>query len=734
MTDAFAVERVHLKSVTDKIEQMQAQAEEEAGKAFDELSYARKADPDSLDAREALYDMSLGFLKRLRLSRPKPYFTRLDFAERGQSASSYYIGKYGVIDPSSLESVVVDWRAPIANLYYSGQLGHVSYQAPDGKIEGELTLKRQFDIADGNLLHIFDENIASQDAFLLRALNQMSGERLKDIVSTIQSEQNLVIRQPLKDDLIVQGAAGSGKTTIALHRIAYLLYAYSDRLRPERMLIIAPNPLFLDYISAVLPDLGVENAVQSTFEKFFLDFLGLKLRINDRREQLDRLMKKGRQAAEELNTISRIKGSRAFYEAFDAYLGVYERSLAPQKDLYFGPALLWKKEDAARFLLTDEAPFSFQRRVAQFSIQLKKRTMAAANDIVKWFKRESEKRAEKLRQSYAGSEELNAKLTKLYENRDARIKETLAQAESYAGGVVKSLPSLKPMEVYLAFLKKLSAQNEDPALQHAAQYSLGSIKTGRVDPEDIPPLVIAALRCEDRPKQVFRHIVIDEAQDLSPMQILTFKKCIPEASFTLVGDLMQGIGAVKGISDWSELIDNILNEGCKLTRLTTSYRSTRQIMAEAFKAARAFQDGDKIRVIRDGEACEYLRAADERKRISVIRSLLSQAKDRPHATVAVIEKDSKRAQTLFGELNDIEGIRLLIASSDKFDGSLFVCSASDAKGLEFDEVIIADASSSLYEDRQDDARLLYVALTRALHRLKLVYTGELTRLLAENEI
>ena len=256
---AYSEEIAHLNQTLSVVSAEQILADEELAGAQAELSHARAYDPDKLPVREMLYAKALSQVKTLKLSAKKPYFTRIDFTEDGGQSETFYIGKYGVTETKTLKSVVVDWRAPLANLYYSGQLGRVDYTAPDGKVEGELTLKRQFDISDGVLHSIFDTDIVSQDAYLQSALNAMTGDRLKEIVTTIQAEQNYVIRHPLKRSLVVAGAAGSGKTTIALHRIAYLLYAFSRQLRPENMLILAPNPLFLNYIAGVLPDLGVEN-------------------------------------------------------------------------------------------------------------------------------------------------------------------------------------------------------------------------------------------------------------------------------------------------------------------------------------------------------------------------------------------------------------------------------------------------------------------------------------------
>ena len=241
---AYREEKEHLNRTLKAVDAELTLAETEKQSAEAELKYARAFDPDKLPIREILFVKAVQTEKNMVLAHRKPYFTRINFTEHGKGERVYYIGKYGVMDSSSLESVVIDWRAPLANLYYSGQLGHVEYTAPDGAVSGELTLKRQFDILDGEILSIFDTDIVSQDAYLQSALNAMNGERLKEIVTTIQAEQNYVIRYPLRQSLVVQGVAGSGKTTIALHRIAYLLYAFRDQLRPENMLILAPNPLF----------------------------------------------------------------------------------------------------------------------------------------------------------------------------------------------------------------------------------------------------------------------------------------------------------------------------------------------------------------------------------------------------------------------------------------------------------------------------------------------------------
>jgi DNA helicase-2/ATP-dependent DNA helicase PcrA len=221
-------------------------------------------------------------LRNLETARSKPYFSRIDFKEEGkQEPEKIYIGKMCLMRDEDHEMIIVDWRAPIANLYYEERLGESSYNCPDGNIKGELSLKRQFSIDKGKLNEIFDIDITTNDEFLQGYLGASADNRLKDIVSTIQWEQNQVIRADMWKPLIVQGAAGSGKTTIALHRIAYLIYTYEKSFEPENFMIIAPSRLFLNYISEVLPELGVERVKQATFEDFAMELIGQKFKLTD---------------------------------------------------------------------------------------------------------------------------------------------------------------------------------------------------------------------------------------------------------------------------------------------------------------------------------------------------------------------------------------------------------------------------------------------------------------------
>jgi DNA helicase-2/ATP-dependent DNA helicase PcrA len=287
-------------------------------------------------------------LRNLLVARSKPYFARIDFMEKDSNKKeSLYIGKMSLMRDEDQEVIIVDWRAPIANLYYEGRIGEADYWCPGGNIKGELTLKRQFAINEGVLQEIFDIDITTNDEFLQTYLGANSDNRLKEIVSTIQVEQNKIIRADMWKPLIVQGAAGSGKTTIALHRIAYLVYTFEKSFEPENFMIIAPNKLFLNYISEVLPELGVERVKQTTFEEFAMELIGKKFKLKDPFEKLTKFVNHNVTMEEiEANNIlkncSQFKASMLFREVMDEYVKYIENSFVPKEHFKIANTLVFK--------------------------------------------------------------------------------------------------------------------------------------------------------------------------------------------------------------------------------------------------------------------------------------------------------------------------------------------------------------------------------------------------------
>ncbi len=709
-------ERAHLSETLAAIRMERVHADEELVRADLALAEARKSLPDALPVREMLYAKAEETIRRLKLASGRPYFTRIDFTE-ADGAHTYYIGRWGVMQSETLQVVVTDWRAPVANLYYSGQIGPMKYVAPDGVIEGELTLKRQFGIEQGELTSIFDVDLATADALLQKVLAERTSERLRDIVTTIQSEQNLVIRHPLTKSLVVQGAPGSGKTTVALHRIAYLLYAY-PQLAPDQMVILAPSPLFLNFIAGVLPDLGVERVKQTTFEGFLRSLMDLPKELPFDGEPPEQ---KARDAL--------AKGAPENEARLDRWLSGYEQSFA-DRDISFGPAKLFRREELRQFLLVDEAPFPMARRLKEFEKQLSARVKRAARSIEKYLTDEATRRAEKLRAVHDDPVSLREKLGILFQSLDARVAEVKNEVKPFLKREMAAFPPVDPSQVYRAYLEDQAA-SDDPALRDASVRALTRLQEKKaVARDDLAALGMIALKMTEVRKPDARHLVIDEAQDFSALEFSLLHRLAPGATVTAVGDLMQSIGA-GGITSWDQPVP--LQKAVR-RELTVSYRSTVEIMKLAevvFSHFPAPGIAPPKTVLRHGDEPLLEAYSGRAGQAKAIERITRQWQAQGMATVAVIGRDEQALRALQKALPGDIGAKLLSADDPEALSGAMLAPASAVKGLEFDAVILADADASAYPFTPRAARLLYVCLTRALHRLAILYDGDLTKLLAQ---
>ncbi|MGI5900158.1 MAG: HelD family protein [Christensenellales bacterium] len=649
--------------------------------------------------------------RSLHLAKLQPYFTRIDFEPRdkdGDIGGTYYIGKYGVVDSASMESVVVDWRAPIANLYYSGQIGSTHYVTPDGKIEGDLTLKRQFNIESGVLKSYYDADVVSQDKLLGEVLGSVSQGKLKEVVTTIQAEQNAVIRHPMNKSLIVQGVAGSGKTTIALHRIAYLLYAYQKTLLPRCLMILAPNPLFLDYISSVLPDLGVQDVHQLTFKTLcekLMDEDGLPKIAPD-----DRLVR-ALSSAEDAESIAKAceeKGSVEYLTRIDAFLDEIEEEICPKEDIAFGPVMVYSREQLRQMILVDMKPQPVNARIQALIRHSKGRIKEAAKKVEEMLIDDSVRRADHIRARLEDGPQRRQRLQKLYSSRDERIAEAKKEAPKFARALAKRWKPLSAKELYARFL--------------------GVEKLKTITEDDLPAIIWIQRRINGLKKDMrLMHIIIDEAQDYSAAQLHLLSAVFNRPGYTLVGDMGQNIHFYRNISGW-EVALSVVPEA-QVKSLVTSYRTTIEIMQEANKVAARHPYPGQVAakpVLRSGEAPLYLHAKSEKERVRLIGSQVKRMREELHYnSVCIIESSPARAKALSKLL---EGVSLLDHLSSSYSSGAYVASIDQIKGLEFDAVIIADAGEGQYPDLPQHARLLYVAMTRPLHRLSIVYTGKLSPL------
>ena len=652
-------------------------------------------------------------LRQLSMASGQAYFARLDFTPSGQKPETWYLGRWGVLDPVTLTPVVVDWRSPAANLYYSGQIGRMDYEAPDGRVEGELTLKRMLTVKQRELISLFDSGIVSQEAYLQGVLGSVSTDRLREIVTTIQAEQNIVIRHPLAEHLLVQGTAGSGKTTIALHRIAYLLYTFRNSLKPENMMILAPNPLFLSYISQVLPDLGVERVVQTTFEGWCREGMGRRMPKILRESRLEKNLSLTGAEREKTGRILRMKGSLATMKKLEAWLEHLQETVLPPNGMKMAGVVLLDRPEMERIFLKDLRYFPLEQRISELRKIVRKRVQGAVSLLKDQYTANAEQIAGRIRSGMREGAQRQQKLRELYETRDRRYREIDARAEAYLNGYREkfTLPDLAGL--YRAFLEECAPEliTEDDSLRQ----------------EDLPMLVMICRAVFGLKTKPMKHIVIDECQDFSPFQVELLKKVNPAATFSLVGDLYQGIRADEGIRSWDEWKGPVFDHRADLKQLTVSYRNTVEIMdlAQAV-AARWPIDGicETKPVLRHGEKPRIVRAQNEKERLALIRDQVRAWQAEGYHSIALIEKTAEQAGALFRRIGAELGARLLSETDAEYRGGVMILPASIAKGMEFDCVGVCDASAESFPDDEFLCRVLYVMMTRPLHRLCVWHKGD----------
>ena len=716
----------HLLETCDAVDREIREVEALTGaKAGECMDVQMEEDPDQQEeVTVQLFRIKLDRLRQLHLASGQAYFARLDFIPAGEKQEIWYLGRWGVLDPVTLDPIVVDWRSPVANLYYSGQIGPMDYEAPDGCVRGELTLKRMLTVRNRQLISLFDTGIVSQEAYLQEVLGSISTDRLRDIVSTIQAEQNIVIRHPLSVHLMVQGAAGSGKTTIALHRIAYLLYTFRSALKPENMMILAPNPLFLSYISQVLPDLGVERVVQTTFEGWCRLGMGSrlpKLRGADRFEANLSLPPEERRRS---GRVLRLKGSLELMEKLEAWLSALQEKILPPAGLRMAGVWLMERPELETVFLRDLRVFPLESRVAELKKIVRKRVKSAVSLLKDRYSAMTEQHVNRILSALPESPARQRKIRELYLLRDQRYAEVDARAEEYMNRYREkfSLPDLTGL--YRAFLQEC----------YPAEAETMFPPDGAVRREDLPALAMICRAVYGLKTRPMKHIVIDECQDFSPFMVALLKQANPAATFTLVGDLYQGIHADEGIRGWEEWEGPVFSGRAKLAHLTVSYRNTVEIMnlAQIVAAKYPIPSVRESRpVLRHGEPPRILPAAGEKERLSLLRDqVLSWQREGFHS-IALIEKTADQARKLFRAIGPELNARLLSESDSDYRGGVMILPASIVKGMEFDCVAVCDASRENFPSDEFLCRVLYVMLTRPLHRLTVVHKGALSPLLED---
>lgn len=441
------IDKEEIKKVSDTIEIVKSNIEEY------EILYSNllKGNADE----QYIQNMSKEYsnkLKNLNKAILVPYFARIDFKEDKKSnVQKIYIGKTGVFD-KDYEVVVTDWRAPIASIYYDGQLGKVEYECPDGIIEGNLSKKRVYTIENSELKDYQDIDITTNDEFLQECLNENSEARLKNIISTIQSEQNKIIRAEMSKPLIVQGVAGSGKTTVALHRIAYLVYTYEKNFNPDEFLIIAPNKFFLDYISNVLPDLGVDYVRQQTFEEFMLENIEGNFEVNPVNIELSNIVnKKG--DIDLIKDSAIFKSSLEFKNVVDEFIRDYINNNLPNEDFKVADIIVFSKEEIKDMFMENYKNNSVNDSKKKLSEILQKKLSNISDELIDKLTNARKNKIEKIDKNLH-EEEFNKIRLSIFKETEYEIQQLFKGGKKLIQDYLKSFKIEKALALYKKLMNK----------------------------------------------------------------------------------------------------------------------------------------------------------------------------------------------------------------------------------------------------------------------------------------
>lgn len=683
----------------------------------------------------------LGKLEKVEKS---PYFGRINFKEKYKEEEEIiYIGKFGLYDSKQGEMLVLDWRAPMSNIYYSGMDEEVSYRTPNGVVEGEMGLKRRYVLNEGHLVEIHDEkslqenlreSIAGEDGFLIESLNKSTSGRLTEIVATIQDQQNKIIRSEGFLPLIVQGVAGSGKTTIALHRMAYLIYNRQNDLEAKYM-VVAPNRLFLNYIEEILPDLGVENVFQTTFEDWAISQLGKDLKLVNDGDKLNTLITEIKEKARIIALAAKLRGSILFKKIIDLQVSRLERSLISNNPITFEGITLISYKEIQEVFLVSNLHLPLQKRVAQLGEYIKNRLKDKQEFIARSIDEFYHKKINQLKANANDVEAIRPKIIELYDERDRKIKEIKKWIPSFVKHYIKQIqiPTIKSF--YLGIFEEedrlsslLAKQIPIEDLQQVVALLRSYYEQDKIETEDLGPLVYAQIKLYGlKDEGRYTHIVVDEAQDLDEMKLTVLREISVNDAFTLVGDLSQGIYDYKGITSWERMMQRVF-EGKKYNyyEMTTSYRSTIEIIDlanEVISWCPSFKPLRAEAVLRHGEKPQLIHCQDEEHRMNHIIQDIKTLKEDGKASICVLVKHKEEAYKAYESLKEVGlDVERVCDEGDAYNGGVVVMPGYLSKGLEFDAVLIYDVSKQTLSSL--DVKMLYVMITRALHCLKLYSIGE----------
>ncbi|MDO5353810.1 MAG: AAA family ATPase [Clostridium perfringens] len=621
-------------------------------------------------------------LKELTILKESPYFGRVTFNDlEFDQKDTLYVGRFGVTPEGSYEPVIVDWRAPVASLFYHGSLGEASYTSPDGPIKCDIEGRRQIIVKKGELKGVFDSAIDVKDDILQMVLSNNSSDKLKDVIMTIQQEQDEIIRKERTSNIVVNGVAGSGKTTIALHRVAYLLYNYRKELE-DKVLILGPNGIFMEYISQVLPSLGEVGVKQETFASFALKEMDSELYIMSFDKYLEKILSEDKEFIED----AKYKNSYEIIKDLDNLVKEMDKDYFHVEDVkYFGDLVISKEEIEEMFNKHYEYMPLFRRSEKIKRIILSK--IKDKRDEKVWeLNEELRKEKEKLT-----PEELLIEENNLEFRRKLRIREIVKEVMDSRAKLDSWISREDVLDIY------------DRFNGNKKEYTIN----------DLAPILYLAIKLEGKKAtKDYRHVVIDEAQDYSPLQFKVVRELTGTKYFTVVGDVNQRLIKYSDLAPMMELGKIFDDVNPDIYNLNKSYRSTYEIMEYANK----YLDEDRIiPIVRHGKPVEEIEFHNNEELSESIIESLKEFSNEGLESIAIITRDKEELERVYNLISNKVHLVKFDNEDVLYKGGNVIIPSYFAKGLEFDGVIIVDNGSS--KDENEDL-IKYIMSTRALHRLK----------------
>lgn len=665
------------------------------------------------------YDYEASSAKILKYEKMKnsPYFARIDFEEDGFEAERIYIGLGNLTDEKTRQTYICDWRAPISSIFYRYGLGRASYTAPFGTISGNVLLKRQYEIKNGMLQYYFDSSLTIMDDMLKQALSLNSSAKMKSIVETIQQEQDIIIRDIENDVLIVQGVAGSGKTSVALHRIAFLMYhGLTVNLNKSNIVIIAPSNLFSQYIENVLPELGEKNVQTITYEDMYQSMFQ-KSGIESRNALLETIITESNASRKEMmKTATEFMMSRNFITILDRYLKYYEYRMIEFIDVFYNGECI-----ANRHLLKEELLHS-----NEVAIPLAKRLENIENRIMQKIQLRRKERLDKIEKFLTNYPEHIYEIKPLA--RLLLLKEFKAlkkQINKFTQIDIRKLYRRLKTDKNL-FYRMADGLTLPSNMDQLFEYFCSEVDKSVDNYADGMVLLCIKLKISGcNSFKDIKQVVVDEAQDYYPLQYEILRNTFPDAKYTVMGDINQSIEKNTNLNVYNDIKEILAKKSCSTFFMKKSFRCSYEI--NEFSSNFGNKNICTESFERHESKPQIMQAINKQAMNALIEDEIKLCRELGYGSIAVLCKSLKDATHLYNNVGNRINATLIQHNTEEFTGGVAVLPVYMAKGLEFDAVIVHETNDENYNS-DDDRKLLYIACTRALHRLNLFYSGKLSRL------